>query len=407
MRPLSHWENKHRMVTLHSILLDSFTFNFTTVPTMIKLRLLTIALATASLAACGGKEGESAATAGAERQVLNVYNYSDYIAEDTIPNFETATGIRVTYDVFDSDEMVETKLLAGSSGYDVVVPTLNFFGRQIQAGVFLPLDKSKIPNLANLDPEVMQRIAQQDPGNQYGVPYMIGTTGIGYNVDKINEAFGSTDLVNSWDLVFKPENIAKLKDCGVTILDTPSDMIPIALNYLGLDPHSTDPAQLQQAADLIKGIRPYVQNFHSSQYVTSLATGSTCLAVGWSGDIIQARDRAEEAGSGVKVGYSIPKEGAPEWFDMLAIPKDAKHAENAYAFINYLLTPEVAAANTDFIHYANPVSQATPLVSEAIRNDPTIYPPAEVKAKMFTYAINPPEVDKLYTRLWTEIKTGH
>ncbi|MFT4248799.1 MAG: polyamine ABC transporter substrate-binding protein [Pseudomonas sp.] len=373
-----------------------------------KLRILSVALATSLLAACGGKPDADAAKApGGEEKVLNVYNYSDYIAEDTVPNFEKASGIKVVYDVFDSDEMVEAKLLAGGSGYDVVVPTLNFFGRQIKAGVFLPLDKSKIPNLANLDPDVMKRIAQQDPDNQYGVPYMIGTTGIGYNVDKLKERFGgSTEIAGSWDLIFKPENISKLKDCGVTILDTPSDLLPIALNYLGLDPHSQKPEELQKAADLIKTIRPYVQNFHSSQYVGSLANGSTCLAVGWSGDIIQARDRAEEAGNGVKVAYSIPKEGAPQWFDMLAIPKDAKHPENAYAFINYLLTPEVAAANTDFIHYANPVPKATPLVSEEIRNDPTIYPPDEVKAKMFTYSINPPEVDQLYTRLWTEIKTG-
>jgi putrescine transport system substrate-binding protein len=373
-----------------------------------KLRILSLTLATVLLAACGGRSDDTAKAGGAapQEKVLNVYNYSDYIAEDTIPKFEQETGIKVTYDVFDSDEMVETKLLAGSSGYDLVVPTLNFFGRQIQAGVFLPLDKSKIPNLANLDPEVMKRIAQQDPDNKYGVPYMIGTTGIGYNVDKVKAAFGSTDIANSWDLVFKPENIAKLKDCGITILDTPSDMIPIALNYLGLDPHSQDPKQIQQAADLIKKIRPYVQNFHSSQYVSSLANGSTCLAVGWSGDIIQARDRAEEAKNGVQIAYSIPKEGAPQWFDMLAIPKDAKHPDNAYALINYLLQPEVAAANTNFIHYANPVPKATPLVSEEIRNDPTIYPPADVAAKMFTYSINPPEVDKLYTRLWSEIKTG-
>ncbi len=372
------------------------------------LRILTAGVALSLLAACGGKEqGAQTADAGGEAKVLNVYNYSDYIAEDTIPNFEKATGIKVTYDVFDSDEMVETKLLTGDSGYDIVVPTLNFFGRQIQAGVFLPLDKSKIPNLANLDPEVMARIAGQDPENKYGVPYMMGTTGIGYNVAKLKERFGgSTDIAGSWDLVFKPENIAKMKDCGVTLLDTPADMIPIALHYLGQDPHSTDPATIQKAADLLKSIRPYVQNFHSSQYVGSLANGSTCLVVGWSGDIIQARDRAEEAGNGVEVAYSIPKEGAPQWFDMLAIPKDAKHPENAYAFINYLLEPQVAANNTNVTHYANPVKSATPLVDAAIREDRTIYPPQDVAAKMFTYAINPPEVDKLYTRLWTEIKTG-
>jgi len=375
-----------------------------------KLRLLTLGIAATLLAACGGTSQDGAAgsdaAAGGEEKVLNVYNYSDYIAEDTIPNFEQQTGIRVTYDVYDSDEIVETKLLAGSSGYDIVVPTLNFFGRQIQAGVFLKLDKSKIPNLANLDPKVMERIATQDPGNEYGVPYMMGTTGIGYNVDKITEIFGSTDIANSWDIVFKPENISKLKGCGVTLLDTPADMIPIALHYLGEDPHTGDPDKLQKAADLLKSIRPYVQNFHSSQYVSSLANGSICLAVGWSGDIIQARDRAEEAGNGVNVAYSIPKEGAPQWFDMLAIPADAKHPENAYAFINYLLEPQVAANNTNYIQYANPVLPATELVDEDIRNDPTIYPPEDVAAKMFTYSINTPETDKLYTRLWQEIKTG-
>jgi putrescine transport system substrate-binding protein len=374
-----------------------------------KLRLLTLGIATALIAGCGSSSGDGQAgetAAGGEEKVLNVYNYSDYIAEDTIPNFEKESGIRVTYDVYDSDEIVETKLLAGSSGYDIVVPTLNFFGRQIQAGVFLKLDKSKIPNLANLDPKVMERIASQDPGNEYGVPYMMGTTGIGYNVDKITAAFGSTEIANSWDIVFKPENIAKLKDCGVTLLDTPADMIPIALHYLGEDPHSGDPAVLQKAADLLKSIRPYVQNFHSSQYVASLANGSVCLAVGWSGDIIQARDRAEEADNGVNVAYSIPKEGAPQWFDMLAIPADAKHPDNAYAFINYLLQPQVAANNTNYIQYANPVLAATELVDEEIRNDATIYPPEDVAARMFTYSINTPETDKLYTRLWTEIKTG-
>ncbi|WP_031341053.1 extracellular solute-binding protein, partial [Xanthomonas maliensis] len=202
------------------------------------------------------------------------------------------------------------------------------------------------------------------------------------------------------------ENLSRLKDCGVTILDTPSDMIPIALNYLHLDPHSTTPADITQAAALLKRIRPYVRNFHSSQYVSALANGNICLAVGWSGDIIQARDRARDAGNGITVAYAIPKEGAPQWFDMLAIPKDAKHPDNAYAFIDYLLQPDVAAANTNFIHYANPIPAATPLVDAAIRNDPTIYPPPEVSERMFTYAINPPEVDRLYTRLWTEIKTG-
>ncbi|MBD9379296.1 polyamine ABC transporter substrate-binding protein [Pseudoxanthomonas sp. PXM04] len=373
-----------------------------------KFRALTIALAAAgALAACGGGgDGEKKAAKAADEKVVNVYNWSDYIAEDTIPNFEKQTGIKVTYDVFDSDEMVETKLLAGSSGYDVVVPSLSFLGRQIQAGVFLPLDKSKIPNLKNVDPKLLERIALQDPGNQYAVPYLWGTSGIGYNEDKVKAAFGNTDVTGSWDLVFKPENLSKLKDCGVTVLDTPSELIPIALNYLGEDPHSFDPKVIDKAAALLKGIRPYIRNFHSSSYINDLANGDVCLVVGWSGDVIQARDRADEAQNGVHIGYSIPKEGAPQWFDMMAIPKDAKHVDNAYAFINNMLDPKVAAANTNFVTYPNAVPASKPMIEPSIANDPTIYPPAEVDAKLFTFAVLPPEVDRQYTRIWTELKTG-
>ncbi len=375
-----------------------------------KLRALATAiLLCTTLAACGDKPDDGAAAgtekAGESKQV-NVYNWSDYIAEDTVPNFEKATGIKVTYDVFDSNEVLETKLLAGSSGYDIVVPTLNFLGRQIKAGVFTPLDKTKIPNYANLDPEIMKRIESQDPGNQYAIPYMWGTTGIGYNVDKVKAALGSTDLASSLDIVFKPENISKLKGCGVTLLDTPSEIIPITLNYLGEDPNSTDPAVIDKAAALLKTIRPYITNFHSSQYIDALANGDTCLVVGWSGDIIQARDRAEEAGNGVKVAYSIPKEGAPQWFDMLAIPKSAKNVDSAYAFINYLLDPQVMANNSNFISYPNAVPKSKPLMDKSITEDPTIYPPPEVAAKLFTFAIIPPEVDRQYTRIWTELKTG-
>ncbi|MGN6152966.1 MAG: extracellular solute-binding protein [Lysobacteraceae bacterium] len=381
-----------------------------------KLRLLGTCIVIGMLAACGGgarteggdgKADGKAAAAGGEEKLLNVYNWSDYIAENTIPDFQKKTGIKVVYDVFDSNEIVETKLLAGSSGYDIVVPTLNFLGRQIQAGVFMPLDKSKIPNLANLDPEMMKRIALQDPDNKYAVPYLWGTTGIGYNVDKVKAAFGTTDVANSWDLVFKPENIAKLKDCGVTFLDTPSELIPIALNYLGEDPNSRDPKVIDKAAALLKSIRPYITNFHSSQYIDSMAKGSTCLVVGWSGDVIQARDRAEEAKNGVHIAYSIPKEGAPLWFDMLAIPKDAKHVDNALAFINYLLEPQVAADNSNTVSYPNINLKSTPLVNKDIVDDPTIYPPDDVRAKLFTFAIVPPETDRQYTRIWTQLKTGH
>jgi putrescine transport system substrate-binding protein len=253
---------------------------------------------------------------------------------------------------------------------------------------------------------MLKRNEQQDPGNQYAVPYLWGTSGIGYNVDKVKAVFGDTAVTGSWDVVFKPENAAKLKDCGITVLDTPSELIPIALNYLGEDPHSFDPAVIDKAAALLKSIRPYIRNFHSSSYINDLANGDVCLVVGWSGDIIQARDRAAEAGNGVNVAYSIPKEGAPQWFDMLAIPKDAKNVDNAYAFINYLLDPAVAAANTNYVTYPNPVPASKPMVDKAIAEDPTIYPPADVDAKLFTFAVLPPEVDRQYTRIWTELKTG-
>jgi len=360
-----------------------------------------------ALAGCGpsGRTQQAERAAEQARQ-LNVYNWSDYIAEGTVPDFERRTGIRVAYDVFDSNELLEAKLLAGESGYDLVVPSLSFLGRQIQAGVFQPLDKRKIPNLANLDPQLMARIAQQDPGNRYAVPYLWGTTGIGYNVDKIKAAFGTTEVVDSWDLVFKPENIAKLKDCGVTLLDTPSEMVPTVLNYLGEDPNSTDPAVIARAARVLRSIRPYVRNFHSSQYIDGLAKGTTCLAVGWSGDVLQARDRAEEAGNGVAIAYSIPRQGALLFFDMLAIPRDAQHVDNAHAFIDYLLEPEVAAANTNFVSYPNPVPGAVPLVDAKIRQDRTIYPPPEVAQRLFVLKIMPPQVDRQYTRLWNDLKQG-
>ena len=383
-----------------------------------RLRILGLSITVVLLAACGGNSTDSATSAdgsaspktaspASEEKTVNVYNWSDYIAEDTIPNYEKQTGVKVVYDVFDSNEMVEAKLLAGSSGYDIVVPSLSFLGRQIQAGVFQPLDRSKIPNLANLDPAMMKKIAEQDPGNQYAVPYLWGTTGIGFNIDKVTAAFGNTDITNSWDLIFKPENIAKLKDCGVTVLDTAQELIPIALNYLGEDPNSFDPAVIDKGAALLQTIRPYITNFHSSQYIDSLATGSTCLVVGWSGDVIQARDRAEEADNGVKIGYSIPKVGAPMWFDMLAIPKDAKHPDNAHAFINYLLEPQVAANNSNFVSYPNANLNSTALINAEITGDPTIYPPPDVQAKLFTFAILPPEVDRQYTRIWTQLKSGH
>ena len=373
-----------------------------------KLRMLGLSVAVCMLVACGGgdKQAADGGKAGGDEKIVNVINWSDYIAEDTNANFEKATGIKVVYDVFDSNEVLETKLLAGSSGYDVVVPSSDFLGRQIQAGVFHPLDRSKIPNYANLDPTIMKRLENLDPGNKFGVPYMIGTTGIGYNVDKLTAAFGNTDVANSLDLIFKPENISKLKDCGVTVIDAPIDIIKIALHYLGEDPNSEDPTVIAKAVPLLKAIRPYITTFHSSSYIDALASGDTCLVLGWSGDIIQARNRAAEAGNGVKIAYSLPKEGAPQWFDMLAIPKDAKHIDEAYAYINNLLDTKVMAANSNFISYPNAIPSTKAMILPEITSDPTLYPPPEVAAKLWTFTVVPPKVAEQYTRIWTDLKTG-
>lgn len=383
-----------------------------------KLRMLGLSVMVAMLGACGGGgggsggasapnagDGKGGAKAGGDK-VVNVINWSDYIAEDTNPNFEDKTGIKVVYDVFDSNEVLETKLLAGSSGYDVVVPSSDFLGRQIKAGVFHELDKSKIPNYANLDPVVMQRLENLDPGNKYGIPYMVGTTGIGYNVDKLKAAFGNTDVANSLDLIFKPEQISKMKDCGVTVLDAPVDIIKIALFYLGEDPNSEDPKVIEKAVPLLKSIRPYITTFHSSSYIDALANGDTCLVLAWSGDIIQARNRAAEAGNGVKIAYSLPKEGAPQWFDMLAVPKDAKHLDAAYAYINNLLDPKVMANNSNFISYPNAIPASKSMIKPEITGDPTLYPPPDVASKLWTFKVVSPQTAALYTRIWTDLKTG-
>jgi putrescine transport system substrate-binding protein len=380
--------------------------------------LLVVALA----AACGKKETPAAPGAPADtgatptaaagpldtddEKVLNIYNWSDYIAEDTIANFEKETGIKVTYDVFDSNELLENKLVAGNTGYDIVVPSIQYLARQVQAGVFQPLDKSKLPNWNHLDPEIMARIATLDPDNAHAVNWLWGTTGIGYNEAKVKEALGEGAPVDSWDLVFKPENISKLKGCGVAVLDTPGELLPIALNYLGEDPNSFDEKVIAKGQALMTSIRPYITEFNSSEYINELANGDICLAVGWSGDVLQAAARAEEAKNGIVVKYSLPKEGAPMWFDMLAIPKDAKHPKNAHLFINYIMRPEVMAGISNYVAYANANKDSTPLVDKAILENPSVYPTPEVMQKLFTFAVLPPEVDRNYTRFWTKLKTG-
>ncbi len=344
--------------------------------------------------------------AAAQGKRVNVYNWSDYIAPDVLKEFTRDTGIEITYDTFDSNDTLETKLLAGKSGYDVVVPTANFMQQQIKAGVFQKLDKSKLPNLANAWPEVTKRLAVYDPGNQYAVNYMWGTVGIGYNVKKAQQILGADAKIDSWDIVFKPENIAKFKSCGVHMLDSADDILPAALKYLGLDPNSSKPEELEKAAALVTKIRPNVRKFHSSEYLNALASGEICLVVGFSGDIKQAQNRAAEAKRGVEIGYAIPKEGAQLWFDNLAIPKDARNVAEAHAFIDYMMKPEVAAKNSNFIAYANGNLPSQQLLDKAVLEDPGVYPPQDVMDRLYTNLAHDGKTKRLMNRLWTKVKTG-
>lgn len=353
--------------------------------------------------------GLLASTNALAEKVVKVYNWSDYIGADVIEKFEAETGIKVTYDVFDSNEVLEGKLLAGRTGYDVVVPTIDFMSRQIQAGVFLPLDKSKLSNFSGLDASFMENIAKLDPENKYGIPYMWGTTGIGFNVAKVKEALGEDVPLDSWDLIFKKENLEKLSKCGVAFLDAPTEVYAAALHYLGKDPNSVDIKDYQGSApakELLKSLAPSVTYFHSSKYIDDLAGGEICVSLGWSGDIAQAQADAAEAENGVEISYIIPKEGALLWVDMFGIPKDAENVEEAHAFLNFLMKPEIAAENTNEIWYPNPVTASLEFVDEEIKSDESIYPPAEVKAKLYTATVKPAKIDRVLNRAWTEIKTG-
>ncbi len=344
--------------------------------------------------------------ARAEERTVNFYNWSNYMAPGVLEDFTRETGIKVVYDTFDANETLETRLLAGKSGYDVVVPTAYFLQRQITANVFQKLDKSKLPNLANAWPVVTKRLAVYDPGNLYGANYMWGTTGIGYNVKAVQKILGADAGIDSWDVVFKPENLAKFRDCGIHMLDSADDIFPAALSYLGLDPNSTKQADLEKAADLVIKIRPYVRKFHSSEYLSALATGEICFVVGWSGDIMQARSRAAEAKNDIEIGYAIPKEGAQMFFDNLAIPADAKNVAEAYQLVNYLYRPEVAARNSDYLSYANGNLASQKLVDPKILNDKNIYPDEATLAKLFVITARDPATQRVINRLWTRVKTG-
>jgi putrescine transport system substrate-binding protein len=341
----------------------------------------------------------------AQDNVLHVYNWSDYIAEDTVAKFEAETGIKVVYDVYDSNDTLEAKLLAGSSGYDVVVPTSSFMQRQILADVYAPLDKSKIPNLKNLDPALDKIAETYDPGNEHGVIYMWGTIGIGYNKAKVEERLGADAPVNSWDLVFKPEYASRLADCGIAMLDSSSDMLQIAAAYLGLDPLTTSADDMEKATELLMTVRPYIRYFNSSQYISDLANGEICVAVGYSGDVYIAAARANEAKTGAEIVYSLPKEGSQVWFDLMGIPADAPNPEAAYKWMNFILEPKITADITNYVSYANANPASMEFVDEAIKSDPAIFPPPEVMAKLFP-TVNYSKIDRQMTRFWTRVRTG-
>jgi putrescine transport system substrate-binding protein len=361
-----------------------------------------------ALTACGRKEeaDQSAPAApAAEEKVLNLYIWNDYLAEDTVPNFEKETGIKVTVSNYGSNEELDAKLAAGSSGYDIVVPTSSFYERQIKAGYYQKLDKSQLPNLKNMYPDIQERLALHDPGNAHAVLHMWGTTGIGYNVEKIKAAMPNAPL-DSWALVFDPKVVKSFQKCGVALLDSASEMFNMALIYLNKDPNSQNPEDLNAAGEALMKIRPSIRYMDTQRMITDLANGEICLAVGYSGDVLQARDRAEENKTGQEVAYSIPKEGSIIWFDSYLIPKDAPHPTNAHTFINYMLRPEVIAAVTNYVNYPNGNAAATELVDPEVRNDPGVYPPPEVRAKLTPDLADTEETTRIMTRLWTKFMTG-
>lgn len=344
--------------------------------------------------------------ASAEDKVVNVYNWSDYIDETVLDDFTKETGIKVVYDVYDNNDIVETKLLAGNSGYDIVVPSDSNMARQVQAGTLLKLDKSKLPNLVHVWPLIAKRLEAYDPGNQYSVDYMWGTTGLGINVDKVRERLGPDAALNTWDLLLKPEVAAKLADCGIHVVDAAEDVVQSTLAYMGRNPDSKDTNDIEAAGEVLKKVRPSIQKFESSEYIDALANGDICLALGYSGDVLQARDRASEAGNGVNVDYVIPKEGAQMWFDTMVIPKDAPHPDAAYAFINFMLRPDIAARNSNYVYYANGNIDSQPMLNEDIINDPAIYPDQATLERLFTSTTYDPHSQRVLNRMWTSLKAG-
>jgi putrescine transport system substrate-binding protein len=348
------------------------------------------------LAACGG---------GKDAQELRIYNWSDYIDPALLEQFTKETGIKVVYDTFDSNEVLETKVLQGDTGYDLVVPSNHNLPRYITAGAIQPLDKAKLPGLSNLSPELMGKLAAFDPGGRYAVPYMQGAIGIGYNTEAVARRLPGV-AVDSWAVVFEPANLAKLQDCGVYFLDAAEDMYAIALNYQGKDPNSKVAADYVQTTDLLMKARPYVRKFHSSEYIEALANGDACVAIGYSGDVLQAKARAEEARNGVKLAYAVPKEGSQIWFDVFTIPAGAPNPEAAHRFLDFMLRPQVIARASNYTRYANANAAATPLVDEGVRSDPNVYPTPELSKRLFVTTTKDQALLRDVNRQWTRVLTG-
>ena len=364
-----------------------------------------------ALSACGGRKSgseagsESARSEAGSGKVLNLYIWSDYLAPNTLADFEKQTGIKVHVAYYDANETLETKLLAGSSGFDIVVPSASYFERQIKAGVYLKLDKSKLPNLKNLDPQLMSRVARHDPDNAHGIIYMWGTNGIGYNAKMVKALMPDAPL-DSWKLVLDPAVASQVAKCGISVLDSPAEVLRGVYSYLGKDPNSQSADDLALAEATLTKIRPYIRNINSSEYIEALANGDLCIAVGYNGDVMQARDRAREANKGIDVDYVVPKEGSILWFDMMAIPADAPNPESAYAFMNYILTPQVSADISNFKRYANANLAAQPMVKADVKDDPRIYPPAQQREKLAVQLADSAEQTRAITRVWQKFKTG-
>jgi putrescine transport system substrate-binding protein len=359
------------------------------------------------LSACGGGKSseDSAGTAAGTGKVVNLYIWSDYLAPDTLTDFEKRSGIKVNVAYYDTNEALETKLLAGHSGYDVVVPTASYFERQINDGLYLTLDKKKLPNLKHIDPQLSQDVAMHDPGNAHGVIYMWGTNGIGYNEKMVKELLPDAPL-DSWRLVFDPAVASKVAKCGISVLDSPAEVIRAVLSYLGRDPNSQKAEDLAAAEATLLKIRPYVRSINSSEYIQALANGDLCIAIGYNGDILQASDRAHDANKGIDIKYAVPTEGSILWFDMLAIPKDAPNPDSALVFLNYMMDPKVIAKVTNFKRFANANPASQQYVLAAVRQNPAIYPPMELVQKLSVQLADSPDQTRALSSMWQKFKKG-